>query len=62
MNQYRVTFKRIEKFYDSICTEASTEEEAREKANQLSINGDIIFDYSKESHILDEYIVEIEAL
>ncbi len=62
MSKFKVTFKRIEKFYDSILVEASTKDEAREKANQLSENGEIEFDYLKESDIMDEYIVTIKKL
>lgn len=62
MNQYRVTFKRIEEFYQSILVEASSQEEAREKAEQLSEEGAIEFDYFKELDILEEYIVEVETV
>ena len=62
MNQYRVTFKRVEEFYQSVLVEASTQDEAREKADQLSTEGAIEFDYFKESDILEEYIVEVENL
>jgi hypothetical protein len=62
MNQYRVTFKRIEAFYESILVEASTEEEARDQADNLSNDGKIEFDYLKESDILDDYILDIEKI
>ena len=60
MNQYRVTFKRVEEFYQTILVEAATQDEAREKADKLSENGAIEFDYFKESDILEEYIVDVE--
>ena len=62
MNQYKVTFKRIEVFYQSILVEASTEDAAREQADKLSDDGMIEFDYFKESDILDDYILDIEKL
>jgi hypothetical protein len=62
MNQYKVTFKRVEAFYESILVEASTEEEARNQADNLSNDGKIEFDYFKESDILDDYILDIEKL
>ena len=62
MNQYRVTFKRVEAFYESILVEASTEEEARNQADNLSNEGKIEFDYFKESDIIDDYILDIEKL
>jgi hypothetical protein len=62
MNQYKVTFKRMEAFYESILVEASTEEEARDQADNLSNDGKIEFDYFKESDILDDYILDIEKL
>jgi len=62
MNQYKVTFKRVEAFYESILVEASTEEEARNRADNLSNDGKIEFDYFKESDILDDYILDIEKL
>lgn len=51
MNQYRVTFKRTEEFYQTILVEAQTPDEARERIKQLSENGAIEFDYSKVSDI-----------
>lgn len=60
MNQFKVTFKRVEEFYQSIFVEALTEDEAREKADKLSLEGEIEFDYLKESDILEEYIIGIE--
>ena len=62
MNQYKVTFKRVEAFYESILVEASSEDEARDQADQLSNDGKIEFDYLKESDILDDYILNIEKL
>jgi hypothetical protein len=62
MNQYRVTFKRTEVFYQDIVVEASTQDEARGKADQFSIGGAIEFDYCKESDVIDEYILEIEKI
>lgn len=62
MQQYRVTFKRVEVFYQDILVEASTQDQAREKADQLSEEGAIEFDYFKESDILEEYIVDVETL
>lgn len=62
MNQYKVTFKRVEAFYESIVVEASTEDEARDQADNLSNDGKIEFDYLKESDILDDYILDIEKL
>ncbi|HEX4045632.1 MAG TPA: hypothetical protein VHZ76_08205 [Gammaproteobacteria bacterium] len=62
MNQYKVTFKRVEAFYESILVEASTEEEARNQADNLSNDGKIEFDYFKESDILDDYILDIEKI
>ena len=62
MNQYKVTFKRVEAFYESILVEASTEDEARDQADNLSNDGKIEFDYLKESDILDDYIFDIEKL
>lgn len=60
MNQYKVTFKRVEEFYQTILVEALTQDEAREKADLLSSEGGIEFDYFKESVVLEEYIVDIE--
>jgi len=62
MNNFIVTFKRIEAFYESIVIKASDEEKAREKAYQLSEDGQIEFDYLKESDVLEEYIDSIEKL
>jgi hypothetical protein len=62
MNKYKVTFKRVEAFYESIFVEAATDEEAREQADKLSEDGMIEFDYLKESDILDDYILDIEKL
>lgn len=62
MNQFEVTFRRIEAFYQTIIVEASTLDEARDKADQLSLDGTIEFDYLKESDLVDEYIFDIEKL
>jgi hypothetical protein len=62
MNQYKVTLKRVEEFYQTILIEAPTQDKARQKADQLSSDGEIEFDYLKESDILEEYIVDIETL
>jgi hypothetical protein len=62
MNQFQVTFKRVEAFYQTIIVEAPTLDEARGKADQLSSEGTIEFDYLKESDLLDEYIIDIEKL
>jgi hypothetical protein len=62
MHTYKVTIKRIEKFYDDVIVHATSKEEARTKANKLSENGEINFDYTKESRIIDEYIVEIRKV
>lgn len=62
MNQYKVTFKRVEAFYESILVEASSEEEARHQADNLSNEGAIEFDYFKESDLLDDYILDIEKI
>ncbi len=60
MNGFKVTFKRTETFYQTIIVEASTHEEARTKADKLSTEGEIEFDYFQESDVLDEYIIDIE--
>jgi hypothetical protein len=60
MNQYKVTFKRVEAFYESILVEAATVDEARDQAAKLSNEGEIEFDYLKESDILEDYILDIE--
>lgn len=62
MNEFKVTFKRIEAFYETITVEALTAEEARTKADILSCQGSICYDYYKESDLLDEYILEIEKI
>lgn len=62
MDQFEVTFRRIEAFYQTIIVEASTLDEARDKADQLSLDGTIEFDYLKESDLVDEYIFDIEKL
>jgi hypothetical protein len=62
MNRYKVTIKRLEKFYDDVIVDATTEAEARENADLLMSEGKYNFDYSKESRIVDEYIVEVKKL
>jgi hypothetical protein len=62
MNQYKVTFKRVEEFYQSVLIEAPTQDEARKKANELPEEGAIEFDYFKESDILEELIIDVEKL
>ncbi|MBX3709455.1 MAG: hypothetical protein KF702_06850 [Gammaproteobacteria bacterium] len=62
MNQYKVTFKRVEAFYKSILIEASSEADARHQADNLSNEGEIEFDYCKDSDILDDYILDIEKI
>jgi hypothetical protein len=62
MYTYKVTIKRVEKFYDDVIVQATSKEEARKKADQLAENGEINFDYTKESRIIDEYIVEIRKV
>lgn len=62
MSQYKVTFKRIEAFYETILVDGQSTEEARAHAEQLSMNGDIYFDYCKESDLLDEHIINIEKV
>ena len=60
MNKYKVTLKRLEVFYHSILVEADSQEQAREKVDRLSVEGEIEFDYLRESDILDEHIMYIE--
>ena len=62
MKQYQITFKRVEAFYQTIIIETETQEEARVKADQLSFEGEIGFDYFKESDVLEEYIIDIECI
>jgi hypothetical protein len=62
MNEFKVTFKRIEAFYETITVEASDFEDARAKANALSFDGAIEFDYFKESNLIDEHILDIEKV
>lgn len=62
MNEFIVTFKRIEAFYQPIIVNASTHEEARTKADKLSVEGAIEYDYLKESDVIDEYIIDVEQL
>ena len=62
MNEFRVTFKRTEAFYQTITVQALTIEEARNKADELSCEGKIEYDYLKESDILDEHILDIEKV
>ncbi len=62
MNQYKVTFKRTEVFYETILVNGTTEDEARETADKMSEDGEIGFDYFKESDVLEEHIVDIEEI
>lgn len=62
MRQYKVTFKRVEEFYQSILIEALDEEKAREIADKLSIEGKIEFDYLKESDLLEEHLIDVEEI
>jgi len=62
MNQYKVTFKRTEVFYQAIRVEASTPEKAHEKAELLASDGGVEFDYFHESDIIDEHIIGIEKV
>ena len=62
MNQYKVTFKRTEVFYHPILVEASTQDEAREKAEVLASESAIEFNYLNESDIIDEHIIDVEKL
>ncbi len=62
MNQFKVSFKRTESFYTEVLVEATSHEEARAKADQMSLEGEIEYDYFKESNIIDEYIYEVEKL
>lgn len=59
MNEFRVTFKRIEAFYKTITVAASDLEDALAKADALSFDGAIEFDYFKESDLIDEYILDV---
>lgn len=62
MNTFEITFKRIEAFYETITVKAPTSEDARKKADALAHDGDIVYDYFKESDLLDEYILSIEKI
>lgn len=62
MNQYKVTLKRTEVFYETILVNGATEDEAREKTDQMSEQGEIFFDYFKESDVLEEHIIDIEEV
>lgn len=62
MNEFRVTFKRIEAFYQTITVHALTAEEAHKKADELSIHGEIEYDYLKESDLIDEHILDVEKI
>lgn len=62
MNEFKVTFKRVEAFYQTITVQALTTEEARKKADELSYEGTIEYDYFTESDLIDEYIFDIEKL
>lgn len=59
MNEFKVTFKRTEAFYQTITVQALTAEEARQKADKLSNEGVIEYDYFKESDLIDEYIIDV---
>ncbi len=62
MNQYKVTFKRTEVFYETVLVNGTTEDEARATADKMSEDGEICFDYFKESDVLEEHIVDIEKI
>lgn len=62
MNQYKVTFKRTEVFYETVLVNGATEDEARETADKMSEDGKICFDFFKESDVLEEHIVDIEKI
>jgi len=62
MNEFKVTLKRLEVFYQTIIVTASNAEEARSKADALSLDGAIEYDYFKESNIIDEYICDLEKI
>ncbi|MEO8402826.1 MAG: hypothetical protein ABI597_13725 [Gammaproteobacteria bacterium] len=62
MNTFEITFKRVEAFYEVITVKAPTAEEARKKAGALAHDGEIMYDYFKESNLLDEYILSIEKI
>ncbi len=63
MSQFKVTFKRIEAYYQTIIVDAPTRKEARDKADILSCEGIIEFDHlSEESDLLDEYIICVEEM
>ena len=62
MNQFNVTFKRVEAFYQTVTIQALTLEEAQQKADELSNEGMIEYDYFAESNILDEHILEVEKI
>lgn len=59
MNEFKVTFKRTKAFYQTITVQALTAEEARQKADKLSNEGAIEYDYFKESDLIDEYIIDV---
>jgi hypothetical protein len=62
MNRYQETIKRLETFYDDVLVDATSEAEARENADLLMSKRKYNFDYSKESRIIDEYIVEVKKV
>lgn len=62
MNEFKVTFKRIEAFYQTITVHALNAEEARDKADELSNHGAIEYDYFKESDLIDEHILDVEKV
>ncbi|MHB1949559.1 MAG: hypothetical protein ACYCQI_15780 [Gammaproteobacteria bacterium] len=62
MSEFKVTFKRTEAFNSTIVIDAQTADEARSKADVLSCEGAIEFDYFKESDLIDEYILDVEKV
>lgn len=62
MNEFQVTFKRMEAFYETITIQAATAEEARNAAEKLSNEGAIEYDYFKESDLIDEHIIRVEKI
>jgi hypothetical protein len=62
MNQFKVTFKRVEAFYESKIVNAPSAEKAQEIADKLSFEGCIAFDYLAESDLIDEHICSVEKM
>lgn len=60
MNEFKVTFKRVETFYQTVIVQALTLNDARNKANTLSEEGMIAYDAFSESDLIEEYILDIE--